>query len=104
MSWFYLLLAIGLEVCGTTCMKLSDGFAKPVPSVLIFVFYGLSIVSLTLAVKHIDISISYAVWSGLGTGLMALIGIAWFGEPLTAIKVVGLALIIAGVVGVNLSN
>jgi small multidrug resistance pump len=103
-SWFYLLLAISLEVSGTTCMKLSDGFSKTTPSIFIFVFYGLSIVSLTLAVKHIDISISYAVWSGLGTGLMAVVGMTWFGEPLTSVKVCALALIIVGVVAVNLSN
>ena len=104
MSWFYLILAIGLEVSGTTCMKLSDGFAKTTASLLIFVFYGLSIVALTLAVKHIDISVSYAVWSGLGTGLMAVIGVVWFGEPLTSLKAAALALIIVGVVAVNLSQ
>ncbi len=103
MSWLYLILAIGLEVSGTTCMKLSDGFAKTTASLLIFVFYGLSIVALTLAVKHIDISVSYAVWSGLGTGLMAVIGVVWFGEPFTSFKAVALALIIVGVVAVNLS-
>jgi small multidrug resistance pump len=103
-SWFYLLLAIGLEVSGTTCMKLSDGFAKTTASLLIFVFYGLSVIALTLAVKHIDISVSYAVWSGLGTGLMALIGVAWFGEPMTSLKAAALALIIVGVVAVNLSQ
>ena len=104
MSWVYLLLAIGLEVSGTTCMKLSDGFTKLTASLLIFVFYGLSIVALTLAVKRIDISISYAVWSGLGTGLMAVIGVAWFGEPLTSLKVAALTLIIVGVVTVNLAG
>ena len=104
MSWFYLILAISLEVSGTTCMKLSDGFAKTTASLLIFVFYGLSIIALTLAVKHIDISVSYAVWSGLGTGLMAVIGIVWFGEPLTSLKAAALALIIVGVVAVNLSQ
>jgi small multidrug resistance pump len=102
-SWFYLILAIGLEVSGTTCMKLSDGFAKTTASFLIFVFYGLSIIALTLAVKRIDISVSYAVWSGLGTGLMAVIGVVWFGEPLTSLKAAALALIIVGVVAVNLS-
>jgi small multidrug resistance pump len=101
-SWFYLILAIGLEVSGTTCMKLSDGFAKTTASLLIFVFYGMSIVALTLAVKHIDISVSYAVWSGLGTGLMAVIGVVCFGEPLTSLKAAALALIIVGVVAVNL--
>ncbi len=104
MPWLYLILAITLEVSGTTCMKLSDGFTRPVASMLMLVFYVLSLVSLTFAVKQIDISISYAVWSGLGTGLIALIGIAWFGEPLTAIKVMALALIVIGVVAINLST
>jgi len=101
MSWVYLILAIGLEVSGTTCMKLSQGFAKLVPTVLIFVFYLLSIVSLTLAVRHIDISVSYAVWSGLGTALIALIGIAWFGESLTVVKAIALGMIIVGVAAVH---
>src|SRR3989338_1998353 len=71
MSW--LLLAIVLEVCGTTSMKLSEGFAKLLPSILIFVFYGLSFASLTIALKSIDVSIAYAVWSGVGTALIAAI-------------------------------
>ncbi|MBI5506073.1 MAG: multidrug efflux SMR transporter [Deltaproteobacteria bacterium] len=104
MSWFYLFLAIGLEISGTTCMKLSQGFTRPVPSFLLFFFYTLSVVFLTLAVKRLDISIAYAVWSGLGTALMACIGIAWFGEPLTTARAVALGLIILGVVGVNLAD
>ncbi len=75
-------------------MKLSDGSVKPTPSILIFVFYILSILSLTMAVKHLEISISYAVWSGLGTALIATIGVAWFGEPLTGIKTIALVLTI----------
>ena len=104
MSWMYLILAICLEVSGTTCMKLSDGFSKPLASGAIFIFYGLSVASLTLAVKHIDISISYAVWSGLGTALIALIGMLWFSEPLTHIKAAALASIVIGVVTLNLSR
>lgn len=104
MSWVYLFLAIGLEVSGTTCMKLSQGFARTTPSVLIFVFYGLSIVALTMAVRRIDISVSYAVWSGLGTGLIAVIGVVGFGEPLTMAKAIALMLIIAGVAGIHVSG
>lgn len=104
MSWLFLVAAILLEVCGTTSMKISDGFSKAVPSVLIFVFYGLSMVCLTLAVKRIDISVAYAVWSGLGTAVVALIGAAWFGESLGAMKVGALALIVIGVVTVNLAR
>lgn len=104
MSWLYLTLAILLEVCGTTSMKLSQGFTKLGPSILIFVFYCFSFASLTLALKRIDVSVAYAVWSGVGTALIATLGILWFREPLTGLKMVSLGLIIAGVVGLNLGG
>jgi small multidrug resistance pump len=104
MTWIYLALAILLEVAGTTCMKLSDGFTKMVPSILLFVFYTLSFGMLTLALKRIDVSIAYAVWSGVGTALIATIGVLWFKEPMTALKLISLALIIIGVVGLNLGG
>ena len=104
MAWLYLILAILLEVSGTTCMKLSDGFKKPVPSILLFVFYSLSFAMMTLALKRIDVSVAYAVWSGMGTALIGTIGILWFKEPVTALKLVSLILIIAGVIGLNLSG
>lgn len=104
MSWLYLTLAIVLEVCGTTSMKLSEGFEKLVPSILIFVFYGLSFGALTLALKGIDVSVAYAVWSGLGTAMIAAIGILWFKEPLGALKLASIGLIIIGVVGINLGS
>ena len=63
--WFYLLLAILLEVAGTTSMKLSHGFTRLVPSILIFVFYALSFTALTFALRRLDMSVTYAVWSGL---------------------------------------
>ncbi|MCP4541509.1 MAG: multidrug efflux SMR transporter [Chloroflexi bacterium] len=103
MHWVYLILAILAEVSGTTSMKLSEGFTKLVPSVLVFVFYGLVLGSLTLALKQIDVSVAYAVWSGLGTTLVALIGVLWFKEPISVLKVVSLVLIVLGVVGLNLS-
>lgn len=102
MSWVYLTLAILLEVGGTTSMKLSQGFTKLLPSILIFILYGLSFGSLTLALKGIDVSIAYAVWSGLGIALIALVGIFWFNEPAGAFKIISLGLIIVGVIGLNL--
>lgn len=104
MTWLYLALAIVLEVSGTTCMKLSEGFTKTVPSILLFVFYTLSFSMLTLALKKIDVSVAYAVWSGVGTALIATIGVLWFKEPATAIKLISLGLIIIGVVGLNLTG
>lgn len=85
-------------------MKLSAGFSKLIPSVLIFVFYGLSFSVLTLALKRIEISIAYAIWSGLGTALIAMIGIVFFRETLTPGKIASLILIVMGVVGLQLDN
>jgi small multidrug resistance pump len=104
MTWLYLALAILLEVSGTTCMKLSQGFTKLVPWALLFVFYTLSMGMLTLALKGIDVSVAYAVWSGVGTALIATIGVLWFKEPLTALKLISIGLIIIGVVGLNLGG
>ena len=104
MTWTYLILAILLEVSGTTCMKLSQGFTKTVPSILLFVFYTLSFAMLTLALKKLDVSVAYAVWSGMGTALIATIGVLWFKEPVTALKLISLGLIIIGVVGLNLGG
>lgn len=104
MSWLYLATAIVLEVAGTTSMKLSEGFTRATPSVLIFVFYALSFGALTLALKRIEISVAYAIWSGVGTALIALIGFVWFREPATALKLVSLALIVAGVLGLHLAG
>jgi small multidrug resistance pump len=104
MSWLYLVLAIVLEVSGTTSMKLSQGFTKILPSMLMFLFYGLSLSALTLALKKIDVSVAYAVWSGLGTALIASVGVLWFREPLNALKIISLLLIILGVIGLNLGG
>ncbi|MBD2347112.1 DMT family transporter [Anabaena subtropica] len=100
-SLIYLLTAIVFEVSGTTCMKLSEGFNKLMPSILIFVFYGLCFIFQTLSLKKIDISIAYSVWSGLGTTLIAGIGLILFRESMTLVKFMSMALIIVGVVGIN---
>lgn len=85
-------------------MKLSDGFTRLVPSVLIFVFYAFSFVGLTFALKTIEVSFAYAVWSAVGTALIAAIGIVYFGESISWIKAGSLVLIVLGVVGLHLSN
>jgi small multidrug resistance pump len=104
MSFGLLLLAIGLEVAGTTCMKLSQGFSRLVPSVLIVVFYGGSLASLTFALKTIEVSTAYAIWSGVGTALIAGIGCWYFGEVLNSFKVAGVLLVVAGIVLLHLSG
>ena len=103
-AWLFLLGAIVLEVAGTTSMKLSMGFTKLLPSVLIFVFYTASFICLTFALQHINVSIAYVVWAGAGTALIAMIGLAYFTEPITSLKLVCIGLIILGVVGLNLAG
>lgn len=103
-GWLPLMLAILLEVAGTTCMKLSMGFSRLIPSILIFVFYGLSFTALTYSLKKIDLSIAYALWSGIGTGLIVIIGFVYFKEQITPLKLASIALIMLGVIGINLSD
>jgi small multidrug resistance pump len=104
MGWILLVFAIVLEVAGTTNMKLSEGFSKLVPSVLVLFFYALSIIALTFAVNRMDVSVAYAVWSGMGTALVAVIGLWFFQESLTSVKVVALGLIVVGVVMLHLTS
>ena len=103
-GWIYLISAIVFEVLGTTAMKLSEGFTKTMPSVAMGVFYLLSLTMLTLALKKFDVSVAYAIWSGLGTALITLIGIWYFKEPATLIKLGSITLIIIGVVGLQLQQ
>jgi len=104
MGWFLLALAIVLEVAGTTCMKLSGGFKEMVPSVLVFVFYGFSFTAFIYALKTIDLSLTYAIWAGVGLALIAAIGILYFKEPVTVPKMVFVGLILIGVIGLSLSG
>ena len=104
MPWILLFVAILLEVAGITAMKLSRGFAELIPSIAVPVFYVLSAAAVILALKRLDLSVTYAIWSGVGTALAAMIGIAYFREPLTLIKVASLLLVVLGVVGLSLAG
>lgn len=104
MHWLYLVLAILFEVAGTTSMKLSSGFSKPLPSVLMWVFYGGSFYFLTLCLRKMEVSMAYAVWSGLGTILIATIGILYFHESVNTLKIIGIAAIIGGVVALKMAH
>lgn len=98
--WSCLAAAILLEIAGTASMKLSHGFSRAGRSILLFVFYALSFALTTVAVRRIDMSASYAIWSGVGTAV-ALIGVGWFHETLAAVQVGSIALIITGVIGLR---
>lgn len=104
MHWLYLALAIALELIGTTCIKLSAGWQHRLPSVVMIVCYAGCAAILSLAIKVIPVSVAYAIWSGLGTALMALIGVVWFQEGWTLIKGLGIVAVIVGVVLLNLEG
>ena len=104
MSALYLAIAILLEISGTTALKLSNGFTRPGPTGAVVVCYIGSFWVLSLALRGIDLSTAYAVWSGIGTALVAAIGILWFGEVASLWKLVSLALIIVGVAGLHLAG
>jgi len=103
-SWLYLAIAIVLEVIGTTSLRYSEGFSKVLPSIVFIITYGASFYALTLALRRIDLSVAYAVWAGVGTALVALIGITVFREPLTVMKVAAVGMIVGGVVLLNLGG
>lgn len=104
MHWLWLAIAIVLEVCGTVSMKMSAGFTKLVPSVLMAVFYAACFSCMTVALKRIDVSVAYAVWSGMGTALIMAVGVMYFREPMTLLKAASTILIIAGVIGLNIGT
>jgi small multidrug resistance pump len=102
--WMFLALSIVTEVAGTTSMKLSEGFTRPGFTALIFILYAVSFYFFSQAIKQMDLGAAYAIWAGLGTALIALIGVVYFRDGLDIIKVISLAAIIAGVIGLNLSG
>jgi quaternary ammonium compound-resistance protein SugE len=102
MSWLYLAVAGALEISFTTALKYAEGFTKLWPSLLFVVAYAGSAWFLSLAVKNIPLGTAYAVWTGIGAVGTAIIGIALFGEPATLLRLIFLAVIIFGIVGLKL--
>jgi small multidrug resistance pump len=103
MPYVFLILAIAVEVLGTSLLKFSEGFSRLWPSVGCLSAYALSLVLLAQTVKTLPVGLIYAVWSGLGTAAIVAVGATFLGEPLTPRLTFGIGLIIAGVVIVNLS-
>ena len=102
MHHLYLVLAIVAEVIATSALKASDGFRHLGPSGIVVVGYGIAFYFLAQTLRVFPVGIAYAIWSGLGIILVALIGWLWYGQSLDAPAVVVLGLIIAGVAVVNL--
>jgi multidrug transporter EmrE-like cation transporter len=99
-----LVLAIVTEVAATVALRFSDGFTRPAPIAIVIAGYGISFWLLALVLREMSMSATYAVWSAVGTALIAVVGMFAFGEPATALKVASLGLIILGVVGLNLAG
>ncbi|MFF9812929.1 DMT family transporter [Streptomyces sp. NPDC014006] len=104
MGYLTLVAAIAAEVAATTALKYSDGFSRLWPSVLTVVGYVLSFVLLARTLKSVSVGTAYAIWSGLGTASIAVIGLVFFGEALGAAKIAGIVLIILGVAVLNLGG
>jgi small multidrug resistance pump len=97
-----LLVAIGMEVGASALLPRAAGFTQPLWSLVVVTGYGVSIWLLAVVVRSIPVGIAYAVWAGLGTAAVAVIGFLWLGEPMTWLKAMSLLLIVLGVVGLNL--
>jgi small multidrug resistance pump len=101
-AWLSLAVAILAEVIGTSALKASEGFSRLLPSMVVVAGYGVAFYFLSLTLKQIPVGIAYAVWSGAGTVLITLIGLLVFRQKVDLAGVVGIALIVAGVLMLNL--
>jgi small multidrug resistance pump len=104
MAWGLLVAAIAAEIIGTTALAKSDGFSKLIPSIITVAGYVAAFVLLGQVLKTIPVSLTYAIWSGVGTALVAVIGVMFLGEPISWLKIAGLAFVVAGVVALNLGG
>lgn len=104
MTYLTLAGAILAEVLATTSMKFSDGFSKLWPSLATGVGYLVAFLLLAHTLKSMSVGTAYAIWSGAGTAVVAVIGMLFIGEAVTPAKVAGLLLVIAGVVVLNLGG
>jgi multidrug transporter EmrE-like cation transporter len=101
-SFIFLTIAIIGEVIATTALKLSDGFTKVIPSILVAVGYGVAFYFLSLSLKTISIGVAYAIWSGVGIVLTIAVGVFLWRESLDIARIIGSTLIISGILILNL--
>jgi small multidrug resistance pump len=104
MEWILLVSAILTEVAGTSLLKYSDGLRNLGPALASFILYLVSLGLLALSLNKIDVSIAYAIWSGLGTALIVGISMMFLGESMTPPKLLFIVLIVVGAVGLNLTS
>lgn len=105
MGWFYLSVAIIFEVIGTTQLKRTEGNFFTTSGMLMLLFYAVSFFMLTQALKNdIEVGVGYAIWSGVGTALIAIVGVTMFNEQASVMKFLCIAMIIIGVIGLKLNS
>jgi len=102
MAYIYLSIAILAEIIATSCLKAADGFTRPLPSMISIIGYLIALLCLSLTLRDVPTGVAYAIWSGVGTVAMTLIGRLLYGQVLDAPALVGIALITAGVIVMNL--
>ena len=102
--WILLLLAIAAEVLGTSCLKLSDGFSRPIPTLVVLSAYAVSMTLMSRVVQVIPMGLTYALWSGIGILAIVIVGVLAYRQVPTPGQLVGMALITAGVITVNLNG
>ena len=102
--WILLLLAIAAEVLGTSCLKLSDGFSRPIPTLVVLSAYAVSMTLMSRVVQVIPMGLTYALWSGIGILAIVIVGVLAYRQVPTPGQLVGMALITAGVISVNLNG
>lgn len=101
MQWLTLIVAICAEVIATSTLKATEGFTKLMPSLIVFLGYGTSFYFLSLTLKTMPVGIAYAVWSGVGTILISIVGYLLYKQQLEAASIIGIILIVAGVIIIN---
>ena len=105
MAYVLLLIAIASEVFGTSLLKAADGFTRLWPTAGCIAGYALSILMLSLSIQRgMNVSIGYAIWSGVGTAAIVTIGFLFLHQPVSVLQIGGIALVIAGVIVVNLGG
>lgn len=102
MKWLILLIGIIFEVLGTISMKYAEGFTRLVPSILVFVFYGISLAALVFVLEKMEVGNAYAIWASAGTALIAIIGMMFFKESTSPAKIISVSLIILGIIGLEI--
>jgi len=102
MRWVFLSIAILAEVIATSALKSSEGFSKIIPSITVIAGYGIAFYFLSLTLETIPVGIAYAIWSGVGITLISIIGYFIYKQSLDLSAIIGILLIIAGVIVINL--